>query len=92
MKEQDTVICINDDFPFINKYGGNEKEASIKPKKGDILIIDEILGDFLRFDLFDTHEQFNWWHKSRFRKIDEEEISCSAKLEKLIELVITNQL
>lgn len=92
MKEQDKVICINDDFPFIKKYGGDEKGASIKPKKGDILIIDEILGDFLRFDLFDTPEQFNWWHKSRFRRIDDEELSCSAELEQLIELVTTNPL
>lgn len=71
MKEQDKVICINDDFPFIEKYSTSKNTNPITPKKGDELIIDEVLGDFLRFELFDSVDSFNWWHKSRFRKIEE---------------------
>lgn len=68
MTTGDKVQCISSDFPWIEKYGGTSKRQ-ITPKKGDILIIDEVLGDFLRFDLFDSEDSFNWWHKSRFRKL-----------------------
>jgi hypothetical protein len=49
------------------------KQAPIHPQKGETLITDEILGDFLRFRKYDT-DAFNWWHISRFRPIDEIEI------------------
>lgn len=74
MNKGDKVVCINHHFPHIKEYGGTEIKQ-ITPKKGDVLVIDEVLGEFLRFDLFDTEESFNWWHKSRFRKIDEAEES-----------------
>ncbi|WP_333862582.1 hypothetical protein [Sphingobacterium sp.] len=67
MKEGDQVICIDNNFPHIKEFGGTDKKQ-ITPKKGDVLTIDETLGDFLRFDLFDSEETFNWWHKSRFIK------------------------
>jgi len=38
------------------------------------LVIDEILGEFLRFDKYDTEESYNWWKSDRFAPITEEEI------------------
>lgn len=67
--EGDKVVCISDNFPKIEKYGGGS-ETPNKPKKGEVLFVDEILGDFLRFDKYDTVESFNWWHHSRFRKAE----------------------
>ncbi len=67
------VVCINGNFPWIKKYGG-KRAPSIKPKKGEILIIDEILGEFLRFNVYDTSESFNWWIDNQFAPVDEFEI------------------
>jgi len=67
MKEGDQVICIDHNFPHIKEFGGTDKKQ-ITPKTGDVLTVDETLGEFLRFDLFDSEETYNWWHKSRFIK------------------------
>lgn len=69
--EGEEIVCISDDFPAIKKYG-TATEAKIKPSIGERLIVDEILGDFLRFDRYDTETSFNWWHFSRFAPIDNE--------------------
>lgn len=63
------VVCIDANFPHIKAYGGSGN-VSYKPKKGGILVIDENLGDFLRFDKYDTVDSFNWWFHNRFRPLD----------------------
>lgn len=72
--EGQKVICISEDFPIIKKYSPNGIQANKTSKPGEILVIDEILGDFLRFDIYDTNNSFNWWHHTRFAPIDESEI------------------
>lgn len=68
--EGDRVICISDRFPIIPKYSGDSTiETERKPTIGDVLIIDEILGDFVRFDQYDS-DSFNWWYWDRFARID----------------------
>jgi len=67
--EGQKVICISEDFPLIKKYGGTGKEAQATPKKDEVLVIDEILGEFLRFDIYDTEESNNWWKDDRFMPI-----------------------
>jgi hypothetical protein len=79
-REGQKVVCILQDFPVIKKYGGIGEEAKNTPKKNEILVIDEILGEFLRFDKYDTNESFNWWKADRFAPIDETELA----IEKLI--------
>lgn len=69
--EGQKVMCVSNDFPLIKKYGGNGKEPLKTPKKDEILIIDEILGDFLRFEKYDSNESINWWKFDRFRDITE---------------------
>lgn len=66
----DRVICINDknftivitteeDKSIIGKY------ATSYPKEGDILTVDEVLGEFIRFDKCDN-QSFNWFHEKYF--------------------------
>ena len=74
-QEGQKVVCISQDFPVIKKYGGTGKEAKYTPKKDEVLVIDEILGEFLRFDKYDTDESFNWWKADRFAPIDETELA-----------------
>ena len=74
-QEGQKVVCISQDFPVIKKYGGTGEEAKDTPKKDELLVIDEILGDFLRFDKYDTNESYNWWKADRFAPIDENELA-----------------
>ena len=82
--EGQKVVCISEIFP-VHATTETDKsiigtQAAFHPKKGETLIIDEILGDFLRFDKYDT-DAFNWWHCSRFRPIDE--IQITSQIEEL---------
>jgi hypothetical protein len=70
-EEGTKVICISNHFPVIKEYGGTGNEAINTPQKGEILIVNEVLGDFLRFDKYDTTESFNWWKSDRFSLIKE---------------------
>lgn len=83
MKEGDEVICISEYFPV---WKTTEEDKSIigthphsHPKKGEILTIDETLGEFLRFEKYDTHT-FNWWHHSRFKKCELDVIEKNVEL------------
>lgn len=73
MKEGDKVICISENFPIWKTT--NEDKSIIgthpnnHPKKGEELFVDEVLGDFLRFDKYDTEEEFAWWKSDRFKKV-----------------------
>ncbi len=74
------VICVNINFPFIKDYGGSG-EAKNKPKENEVLVVDETLGDFIRFDKYDTEGSFNWWHHNRFRTINLDEMEeCISEL------------
>jgi len=77
------VVCISDNFPVIKEYGGTGKEATSKPQKNETIIIDEILGEFLRFDKYDTEESCNWWKHDRFAPT-EEKIKEEQELEEIL--------
>jgi len=64
------VVCINNEFPPIKKYGGVFNNAKIKPSLREIIMIDDVLGDFLRFEKYDTSESYNWWYYDNFALID----------------------
>ena len=87
-EEQQQVRCISDDFPHQKQHGGTEGEATHKPKVGEVLIIDEILGEYLRFDHYDTPETHQWWHHTRFEPIGEKEKAIREALQKP-ELILT---
>lgn len=78
--EGQKVVCISENFPVhattLEDKSDIGKQAPTHPKKGETLIIDELLGYFLRFNKYDT-DAFNWWHSTRFRPLDEFEITAS---------------
>lgn len=65
MKEGQKVICISEDFPWIKKYGGSGEQAKEHPKLGEMLCVDEILGEFLR----ELDEEEYW------REVDSETVT-----------------
>ena len=78
--EGQKVVCISENFPIIKKHGGNGKEAANTPSEEEVLVIDEILGEFLRFDKYDTKDSYNWWKSDRFAPITEEEIAMEEQI------------
>lgn len=95
--EGQKVVCISEDFPICRTTNidksriGVQAPTGFHPVKGETLIIDEMLGDFLRFDKYDFSDPnhpyygFNWWHSSRFRPL--EEIGITSNVEELQEVV-----
>jgi len=66
-KKGQYVICVSEDFPIIEEYGGTDQQTGYrKPKEGYIIQVNEVLGDFLMFSQFNTVESVNWWHWTRF--------------------------
>lgn len=69
--EGQEVVCIKDNNKLIittetDKSRLGEK-ATFKPKKNEELVIDEILGPFLRFNKYDSDlDGHQWWHHSGF--------------------------
>ena len=84
--EGQTVVCISQHFPLIKEYGGTGKEAQYTPQKGEILVIDEILGEFLRFDKYDGPESYNWWIATHFAPIDETELEIENLIAEALEV------
>lgn len=79
--EGQTVVCINTNFPeMITTSEDKSRIGKIPPnhpKIGERLCIDEILGEFLRFDKYDIPESFNWWKYTHFAPIDDQGIEES---------------
>lgn len=75
MREGDKVVCISENFPLWKTTNEDKSilgsHPNSHPKKDEVLIVDEVLGDFLRFDKYDTEEDFKWWKSDRFKKIDD---------------------
>lgn len=79
-----TVVCIRDCFPRIITTGqdksGLGKIPDVHPKREEVLVIDEILGEYLRFDKYDcydeTHPDFGWrwWKHTAFAPIQEKQV------------------
>ena len=69
------VVCVSEDFPVIGTSiadkSGVGTHPEIHPRKGEVLTIDETLGDYLRFLRYDMVDEVRWWHSSRFRPLDE---------------------
>jgi len=74
--EGQKVVCISDDFPLMRRWSGGADaiDCAVKPKIGDVLIIAETLGLFLRFDEFDTELSYNWFHWNRFAPFEDDEL------------------
>lgn len=78
------VICISENFPVINKYGGTGKEALNHPNTGEVLVINDILGVFINFEEYDSNDSINWWKYDRFMPISDDEVSFCENFAELI--------
>ena len=89
-QEGQKVVCISESFPVIATTETDKSiigiQAPSHPVKGETLVIDEILGDFLRFNKYDG-VSFNWWHSSRFRPLEHFPIVESEVAESLTPLI-----
>lgn len=85
--EGQKVVCISESFPVHTTTETDKSkigtQAPTHPKKGETITIDEMLGDFLRFSKYDT-DAFNWWHCTRFRPLDEFEVTTSSQIQEHI--------
>lgn len=76
--EGQEVVCISEAFPVLpySDYGREHtgQQPNYHPRKGEVLNIDEILGDFLRFAKYDTRESYNWWCWDRFAPVEAETV------------------
>lgn len=86
MNEGNQVICVSESFPEWKTTSEDKSRIgtipNLHPTKGEILTVDEVLGEFLRFDKYDTDESVNWWHQSRFRLV--EDIDDEASIEAIV--------
>ena len=78
-KSGDTVICINDRFSMVVTTADKSLIGTlppIHPAIGESLVIDEILGEFIRFDRYDCKDTslpdygWRWWKHTHFKKPD----------------------
>ena len=75
-----SVVCINDYFPQAITTGEDKSRIGIvpqsRPSKGVVYQIDEILGEFIRFDCMDMSDVedpdygWRWWKHTHFAAID----------------------
>jgi len=79
------VFCISDNFPLFTTTGDKNKVSKFPnshPKVGEACCIDEILGDFIRFEEYDCDDKsspeygYRWWHYSRFKAATEQELEA----------------
>jgi len=69
------VICDSDDFPIVAQHSTDKEEPDnvVKPTKGDVYLIDDILGEYITIAELNTNDTNNWWKFDRFRKMTWEE-------------------
>ncbi len=91
-QEKQKVVCISDAFPCTHDTGDGTqigKTPIIRPIVGRTYVIDEILGEYIRFEELDCNDPnapeygYKWWHQSRFvlYKMENTEMAISMKVE-----------
>lgn len=76
------VVCIKDSFPCLVTTGDKSQIGSMPdrhPVKGEHLVIDEILGEYLRFEKYDEPDQsridygWHWWKHTQFAAVQDDD-------------------
>ena len=83
-KTGEYALCINENFPVVATTDEDKsiigKQPTRHPKKGEICCVDEILGEYLRFDEYDDHDEsspdygWKWWKHTHFKKMTMQEV------------------
>lgn len=67
-KAGDNVKCINDNFPYQHQHGGDPSLCKDQPKLNELLEVEDVLGEYLMFEKYNSPISNNFWHESRFEK------------------------
>lgn len=73
-QEGEKVVCISDDFP--KQYTTNADksdigvQADLHPVKSEVLVISEILGNYLNFVKYNSPDNIRWFHYKKFAPLD----------------------
>lgn len=77
------ALCINENFPVVETTGDKSQigtQPISHPKRGEICCVDEILGEYLRFDEHDCNDPNNpdygwkWWKHTHFKPLTKQEV------------------
>lgn len=77
------ALCINENFPVVETTGDKSqigKQPLSHPKYGEICCVDEVLGEYFRFDEHDCDDPNNpdygwkWWKHTHFKILTQEEV------------------
>lgn len=66
-----TVVCVKDCPAVVHRSTDPALVGTVterRPLKGAVLVVSETLGEYLRFEEFDT-DSFEWWFHSYFRPL-----------------------
>lgn len=84
--EGQTVVCINDSF-----IQGNGRESSNHPHRNEVLVVDEVMGEFVRFEKYDigTDEKlWQYWEHKNFAPVEDDlndNIWMNEQIKELVE-------
>lgn len=82
-----SVVCINDYFPMVITTADKERIGTlptVHPKRNELLVIDEILGEYLRFNKYDCDDVnlpdygWRWWKHTHFAAIQESNLIAAS--------------
>lgn len=76
MKSGTLVICINENFPCVISKDKNHigQSSDFQPWLKGIFEVDDVLGEFINIEMFNTPEEIKWWISSHFRKLTGDEV------------------
>lgn len=76
MKTGTLVICINENFPCVISQDKNEigKSSDFQPHLNGIYEIEDVLGEFITFEMFNYKDEIKWWVSTHFRKLTGDEV------------------
>lgn len=73
--EGQKVICINDAWPLVRTTEDDKRkvgtQATNHPSVDEVLIVAEVLGEFIRFNEYHS-DAVMWWHQNKFAPVDDE--------------------
>lgn len=86
------ALCINDVFPVVETTGDKSqigKQAINHPRKGEVCHVDEILGEYIRFDKHDCNDENNpdygwkWWKHTHFKPLTQQEYEAHCEADEI---------
>ncbi len=76
MRKGTLVECINENFPCVISKDKNHigQSSDFQPWLGGVFEVDDVLGEFINIEMFNTPDEIKWWLSSHFRKLTGDEV------------------